>query len=519
MATKSASVFAPPRNKPKISLPQPSLAAGQPMPQIQTINRPVNLVDDEGNVHGRIGENPNGPERVQITPPPGPTNDPAGGPTYASGGTLLIGGGSQQSPGSISPPGVDPNIHPSQPQQQPQTQPPVRPSITSFNGGPSGALYNAQNNQIAARNNSLDLRAKVLDLKGANQPLQQAVYDAKGNLIQAQQQQTQAQTGYYQQQQQNEQARQQELEGISAASQNAPDLINAANAQDAYNSENRRDSQMGVAAPAEINLPPGYNGPRQAGIRPKIMTQEQRLNEKAGYEDPIRNNKLQIAQTIVSLQGQDVRRAELLASQAGLSLDEANQLVNQAQLQEDYSSIASSRTDLEAQQANIPPEPGMIKTKPEWGVGDKWVTTQEADQLQTQYQQNVQGPYSESLQNQGSNLAGVDVPKLLNSLPNNATFLQQHDVVTELIRRYQRAPYNLTLEQAVQKAYQDVQQELSGTKRTGGGVLVLPGQNGQPVNPSGTSAAQGNPAAAPTGTSSASGGPSSGGRYSEYTVN
>lgn len=512
------SMFAPPRNKPKISLPQPRLAAGQPMPQVQTINRPVNLVDDQGNVHGRLGDNPNGPEWARITPPPGPTNDPAGGPSYASGGDLLIGGDGGTQPQEVTPDGGaagnsytntigtgifgggwQPPQQPQQPQQWTNTGAPVptKPSITSIPLQPypnvNSGLLQAQQNQIAARNESLNTRAKTLDLKGAMQPQQQAVYDARGNVIRAQSQQNQQQKGYLQQVGQNEQQRLGELQGIYAASQNAPDLLNAANAQNAYSSENRRDSAMGVAPPAEVNLPPGYNGPRQAGVRPKIMTQEDRLKEKAGYEDPIRNQQLSIAKNIVDLQATDVQAAQLAAQQAGLTLDQANELVKRSQLDEEYAGIVSSRRDVEAQEAGLAPFAGAERwTDPQTGEG-RWVTPQEKDQLQTQYSENVQQPYRTQLQGQGSGLAAVHPSVLLNSLKAPAGWETQQ-IVEELARRYRQQGYDP--QAAAEAAWRDVQNEFL-TRRKAAGQLTEPG--GAPAGTTPAPVGSPSPASAPTG--------------------
>lgn len=518
----ASSLFSPPRNKPKISLSQPKLAAGQPMPQIQTINRPVNLVDDEGNVHGRIGEN--GQERVNITSSGLPTNDPAGGPNYASGGTLLIGGDAggygqkpvdpgQDVPGWGSmPPATAPqssgeypvpswNSQPVQwnPWNQPVTQgspagnqqpantaPPIqtKPSITSVplqqypdvNAG----LLDAQTQQIAARNATLDQRAKTLDLKGAMQPQQQAVYDARGNVIQGQIQQNQMQKGYLQQVGQEDATKLAEAQAIYRASQNAPDLLNVANAQNAYSSENRRDAQMGVSAPAEVNLPPGYNGPRQAGVRPKIMSQEDRLKEKAGYEDPIRGQQLSIAKNIVDLQATDVQVAQLAAQKAGLTLDQANELVKRSQLDEEYAGLISSRRDVEAQEAGMAPFPGDERwTDPQTGAG-RWVTPQEKDQLQAQYQQNVQQPYQSGLQNQGvlPQYQGLSIPQVLNTLPNDSTLgsPQAQPVLNALAQKLINE-HHLSPEAARQTAYELLIQEMA-SRRRGTGTLALPGQGG-----------------------------------------
>jgi len=511
----AASIFAPPRNRPKISLSKPTLAAGQPFQPIQTINRPVNLVDDEGNVHGRLGENPHGPEQVTVTPPPGATNDPAGGPDYASGGTLLIGGGGTQSEeastnpypstigtgifgGSWQPPASNPytatigtgvfgqNWQPpslvtTPQQQQPQGQPGW---WTNPATDPNATQFAAQQHQIDTRNSALDYRAKVLDAKSQNRPLIQAQNQAKQNVLNLQGQGNQLQKSYYQQQGMDEQARLGELQGIYSASQNTPDLMNVAQAKNAYSSENRRDSEMGVAPSAEVNLAPGANPPRIAGVRPKIKSQEEALQERAGYEDPIRAEKLQLAKNIVDLQITDVRAASLAAEQAGLTLSQANDLVEQAQLEADYAGIVSQRADISASAANLPPSPGLVKwTNPSDGVG-LWVTPEVQKQLETQA--SGRGPLTH--------------PQLLNTIPPN--FKDPADIsknpgvfdpiIAQITQDFVKQGYDQ--DTARNAAIAMVTQELNSRRSGGTLTLPAPGQQQTPVTPAPAGAPSNQPA-------------------------
>lgn len=514
----SRTVFSPPRNKPKISLAQPTLAVGQPMPQIQTINRPVNLVDDEGNVHGRLGENPNGPEKVTVTPPPGKTNDPAGGPYYASGGTLLIGGGTT-TPQEVTPDGGtssnpygqtigtgffsgnwSPQLAPAQPIQ---SQPSVAPVSPQY-GQTNTAIQQAQQQQLAAKQALLNSSRATLDARAQTMPLRTASNAAKGAVLSAQEQQNQMTKGVTQQEMGNDQTRLGELQGIYRASQNAPDLLNTAEATNRYRAEDRRASAMGVAPEAEVNLPPGYNGPRVAGVRPKIMSQEDRLREKAGFEDPIRNQQLQLAKDAVTLQSSDVRKAELAASRAGLTLEQANQMVNEAELAQSYSQLFENQSNLDVASATQPPFPGAVRSS----ITGNWLSPEDRDKEQIQYREGTLQPYQTQVQGQGSQLAAVHPTVLLNGLKAPYGYETQK-IVEELARRYRRQGFDA--EAAARAAWADIDNEFA-TRRKASGLppvdLNAPNQSQQPATTPWAPGNYGNvpvPAGAPSGQSSATG--------------
>lgn len=504
-------LFSPPRNKPKISLAQPTLAVGQPMPQIQTINRPVNLVDDEGNVHGRLGENPNGPEKITVTPPPGKTSDPAGGPYYASGGTLLIGGGTT-TPQEVTPDGGTssnpygqtigtgffsgnwaPQPAPAQPSQP---QPSIAPVFPQY-GQANTAIQQAQQQQLAAKQALLNSSRATLDARAQTMPLRTASNAARGAVLSAQEQQNQMTKGVTQQEMGNDQTKLGELQGIYGASQNAPDLLNTAETTNRYRAEDRRASAMGVAPEAEVNLPPGYNGPRVAGVRPKIMSQEDRLREKAGFEDPIRNQQLQLAKDAVTLQSSDVRKAELAASRAGLTLEQANQMVNEAELAQSYSQLFENQSNLDVASATQPPFPGAVRSS----ITGNWLSPEDRDKEQIQYREGTLQPYQTQVQGQGSQFAGLSVPQLLNTIPKiSGTELQNplyiEPVRKEFIRRFMQQGFNET--QATEAANALIQQELASRKSGLSPVdLNAPNQSQQPASPP--------PASAPSGQSSAAG--------------
>ncbi len=498
------------------------------MPMMQTtgqIPEPIDFVGrNTGMVHGTAGDNPNGPEEVSIKPTmPGPTGDPPGGPSYASGGSFLVGGypapqdptggnsytstigtgifgagwNPQQSGGGIQPPAVDPNVHPP---SIPQTRAPQIPGAYQYPatppagpnayGNPNAQTWQAQQQQqqaqqrqIDARNELLDYRARVLDAKGATQPAQDAYRSAKERTRGAEGVQNQMQRDYYGQQGQDEQQRLAELTAIRTAHGNLPDILNTAEAQNAYSSENRRDAAMGVAPPAEVQLPYDANPARMAGVRPKIMTQEQRLADNASYDDPVRAAKLALAQNAVSLQGTDVRAASLAAEQAGMTLEQANQMVEQAQQLADYSSIAAERTGLGVQQANQdlaaagrPPFPGAVEyVDPETGAS-QWVTPEEKgnrdfedsqrrtderrpamydqQQQQKQYEQEqrraVEGPIADLSDAAVLNLIGT--PSTLVNPGGQPRLATSEEVRALLVRRFMSPPHNLTLQAASELA-------------------------------------------------------------------
>lgn len=525
----ASSIFSPPRTKPKISIQQPTLAVGQPYVPPQVINRPVNLVDDEGNIHGRIGENPNGPEMVSIKPPPGPTNDPAGGPFYASGGNLLI-GNNWNNPDQESSPVIGtglPSLWTETPSWYNNTGPtnggptpppsynpypatigtgifsPPTPSSTPpvIIGGinpnnPNAQINNTQQHQIETSNAALDMKARVLDARGQALGANRGVQQANQNVLNLRGINNNMQRGVIQQEGANTQQRLQELQGIYRASQNTPDLMNVADATNQRNAENRRSSQAGVAPAAEVNLPPGYNGPRIAGINPKIMSQEERLTEKAGYEDPIRQQQLELAKNAVDLQSTDVTAARLAAEQAGMTLDEANNMVKRAELDADYSSIINQRASLEEEQAKQPPFAGaQLYTNPQTGEG-QWVTPWKAALLKRDDEKRlsslpIANKYSDSPH------WGAFSTTELESFFINKTMTEQ-EFRNELTKRGGLTPEQVEIE------VQDTKKRASKGgglgevgSITGSGVQTGPQQ--VPVTPKTT------PGAAPSGTNSSSG--------------
>lgn len=474
--------------KPKSGALEPTVPIGQPMPQMQRIPEPVDMVGRYTGIrHAALGDGTS-PETVQVVPQnPGQAviDNETGEASYASGGIFSIGpdlgnpwggiwgdnggGGSQASNpwgiwggrhrngpdtgpdyGRVFPQGGMWNYDPQQTygNGQQQSQQPIvldsgygQPSwfqqtygsgggqaayapSSRYSGDPTQALWQARNQGLAARynvygarglqlgaqQNALQAGLQVLNAQRGTLPYQTAQRQAQSRAIDLSALRNQSQRGVVQQAGANDQARLGELQGIYAASQNTPDILRAAEAQQGYNAEDRRDRSLGVSAPIDVTLAPGQTI-SQPGTRAAIQTQEQALTRRAGYLNPIRQAQLAIAQNAVALQDTDVRAAELEAQRAGLSLAEARQLVDEAQINQGYAQNEASAAGLgvsQAQQgqeraaideamAQQPPAPGLVVyTDPETGQS-QWVTPDERNRLQAQYQYGPYGDFTRGL--------------------------------------------------------------------------------------------------------------------------
>ncbi len=429
MATQS--MFKPPPG-PKISRPQPTVPIGQPMPAMQQIPEPVDGIGRyTGIKHFALGDG-GAPEVVHVTPTrprlPQPTGDAPGEVPYAQGGSFMVGPQITSDPGTptpqapafgdYAPPTFDPtnpssfggdesnyygdsatqygndNNRPSAPAPQPTYSPTgyqappasynnnyqapggvMPPPMTAPRIGPdpNQQMYNARQAQINAERNVYTTQAGV-----RNGP-QQDVYRATAGVNAATAQQNAAQADYLRQQQAEDQRRLGEIQGINAAHQNGPDIQRAAEAENAYAAEDKQDRALGVSAPATVQLPPGMAA--VAGVRPKIMTQEAFLSDRAQSADAEANQRLKLAQNVVSLMGTNVAQARQAASEAGLTLQEANDLVSQAR-------DAAGQAGLDVSQQQLGEEGKVLYTDPETGQGE-YMSQAEADQRKRDYERQV----------------------------------------------------------------------------------------------------------------------------------
>lgn len=436
----ATSTLFPTRTGPKIGRLQPTAVIGQPMPPMQTIPEPVDMIGRYTGIrHAALGDNPNGPEVVHVTPSrPGPAVGDAPGETpYAAGGTFIVGGdpGTPQPSNSGASTTNDPITG-----AAPAGGPPPPPSwgspwqdapVYNPNGGgnpvygppappdrvdPNQMLYNARQRQLQAeqarlqaqrnttgyQRNSIGAQRNVYNAETGTYGPQQAVYDAQGRVIQLSGQQNQMQRGYLQQEQAFNQQRAAELAAISAAKKNTPDLTRVAEAQNAYASENRRDSSLGVSAPAEVTLQPGQANNLPAGVRPKIRSQADVLTDQASENDQAQQAQLKIAQNIVSMQATDVAAARNAAEAAGLTLAEANQLVTRARNEAGMAGLDAQESSLDAtdlgydatqagydvQRLQLGEEGKVLYTDPYTGAGE-YISQAEADKRKMDYQDQI----------------------------------------------------------------------------------------------------------------------------------
>jgi hypothetical protein len=576
MATKS--MFAPPPG-PKISRPQPTVPIGQQMPPMQQIPEPVDGIGRyTGIKHFALGDG-GAPEVVHVTPTrprlPGPTGDAPGEVPYAQGGSFIVGpqiapdpgtptpqapafgdyapptfdptnpssfGGSESQyygsapapgpPQQITPPGGNGPFSapaPTQPAAQSYSPTGYQAPPASYNNGyvapvmpppmaaprigpdPNQQMYNARQAQINAERNVYTATAGV-----RNGP-QQDVYRATAGVNAATAQQNAAQADYLRQQQAEDQRRLGEIQGINAAHLNGPDIQRAAEAENAYAAEDKQDRALGVSAPATVQLPPGMAA--VAGVRPKIMTQEAFLSDRAQSADAEATQRLKIAQNVVQLQATNVAAARQAASEAGLTLQEANDMVSQAR-------DAAGLAGLDVSQQQLGEEGKVLYTDPETGQGEyvsqaeadrrkqdyqrqfalgqpgdvlytdpntgerSYMSQAEADQRkydyeqgltqqripQTYAQQQAAGAYATQAQGQGSELAGLSDAQVLNTIPANAGLAAQYQAYEELLRRFLVRHYSQ--DQAAQAAEALIQQEMASRTRGGGATVTPPAFGG-----------------------------------------
>ncbi len=230
------------------------------------------------------------------------------------------------------------------------------------------AVYDATGKQIVAQGSVLDAQAAALGPKAAQ-------IGAQGQVIDAQGAQTTAQRAAIQQNQQADTQRLAEQQSIQAAAKNTADQVAVARAQNERNNEAYKYTAAGLAQPIEVNT---ANGADQAGLAPgtvaKLQTQEQLKTTEASNAEKLRSIQLDQAQQIVNLAATDTAAAQQAAARVGLTVDQANLLVEQAQngaaragldvstasnnanqagLAVDAANIAASRAGNDVQQANL----------------------------------------------------------------------------------------------------------------------------------------------------------------------
>ena len=388
---------------------RPTVAAGTPMGAAampaptgmpdQQIPEPALVVGEQsGTVYSRFGDNPNGPEQVQVIPPAGPVPLRRGNMvrSFATGGTMEIGGNTavvrpltpeeqarinaqQASPGAnavATAPTTDPLVRQTQAREATQ--------------GANQAVINASQGVTAANNNVVNARA------GTIAPTQ-SVIDAGRGVAAATDQYIAGNRGYIQTRQQADAARLADEQAVQAARSNVADLTATARAQTDYNDQKYRFNVAGVTPDTEVQLPDGTNAQLGPGVRGKIMSQADLLANEQQSKEAIRAIELSQARNALDLVGTNVDAARNEAAKAGLTLDQAQLVVSQAQLEADRAGITLDQYQNQLSQARLnediagnKPAGQVLYTDPYTGRSE-YVTQAVADQRDFQYRNSAPG--------------------------------------------------------------------------------------------------------------------------------
>ena len=218
--------------------------------------------------------------------------------------------------------------------------------------GADRGVINAQAATIAPQNRQIDAAGNVLNARAGTIAPQRNVIGAQGRVIDAQEAQTQGQRGFIGQQQGANQARTTEEQGIQAAAANYADKNAIAQTLNARDNEAYKFTMAGLAQPREVETASGADeAGLPVGTRAKLETQEQILTRVAGANERLRSLALEGAQLAVQLLGTDVAAAQQEAARAGLTLDEAQLLVQQAQITEGQAGLDVDRSQIGVQEA------------------------------------------------------------------------------------------------------------------------------------------------------------------------
>lgn len=379
---------------------------------------PVHMIgEDTGTDYAVMGDNPMGPETLQVTPPANgramPAIQGAGPVSMARGGIATVGynptdedmygmepsqygttPAPNQNPAVASPGGggvasvvgavadAGQQVVDQVNKAQLLSEPAPQLGITGGGPDPLAIQYSANRALIGARSSNLDAQGRTIDANGnvvnareATLPYQQGVLDARtgvanavsgtfaptravinaeGNVISAQGKVTEGTRGYIGQQQQANKARMGETLGIQAAAANVTDKANVARTTRDRSARDYIFDMGGIERPNEIDVPEGQEGNvLPLGVRAKIKTQEEILTGKAKDSEAIRALQLDDAKLIVQLLGTDVEAAQQAAARAGLTLKEAQLLVDEAQNNATRAGIALDQSEMGVSRAQI----------------------------------------------------------------------------------------------------------------------------------------------------------------------
>lgn len=390
------------------------------MPRLDIPEKAYIVGAETGKIHAQLGDNPNGPETVTITPPGGsptrasigvPAGTPRGVQSFATGGSLTVGGGldpndpniqAQIASGDVY---FDPSSNSIQsrsgysspaPAPQTQVQGAPAPVANTVSTDPLEAQRQAQQAAIDARGGVAAATGAVNAAKGAVVPLTQAqinanagVVGAQGNqalanqgvvnatggtfapraaqigangqVIDAQAQQTAAQRAAIQQAQGVDAQRLANEQAVQAASVNYADKNAVAQAQNAQNNEAYKYQLAGLSQPVAVDTP---NGASSSNLRPgevaNLQTQQQLATTAQGNAEKINAIKLDQAQQIVALAGTDVAGAQQAAARVGLTVAQAQLLVDQAQNNAAQAGVNVQQAQNKAAQAGVAVDQGNL---------------------------------------------------------------------------------------------------------------------------------------------------------------
>jgi hypothetical protein len=331
---------------------------------------------------------------------------------------------------------------------------PTAASSTRRTGGDDGyyaqgAQLGAQQGQIAARQGVVQAGYGALQAGYATNAAQQGALGARMGTLGAQRGVLQAQQGtfgpaaavisanqgvnaaqgalinanrsYMQQRVGENQLQSGEFEAGLAAKNNVADQAAVAQARRFYAVKDARARSFGMAPEAEVSVPVGFKGRLGIGLRAAPTTQAEDVERTNKENQTRRGFKLEGAQLAVQLAGTNVDAARLKAAEVGLTLDQAQLVVQQAQnaagfagnaedvanvgvsrarlnedqaqlgvraagLREDEASIASNQADLNARIASRAPFPGAEKWTDPFTGRSEWMTPSEVDQRKYQYE-------------------------------------------------------------------------------------------------------------------------------------
>lgn len=569
-----------PRNVLKL---QPLKAVGEPNLQPpmlgNMIPEPTKIVGAQsGQTYAMLGDNPNGMEHVQVTPPPGPvtpeggqhpvsmagggdfyTGDPYLGGVRPTGGgvgtnyfypapnpqpysTTDFGPANQQGWGTNAPSGEVASSYMASPassgapqwnQQQADWLRALQRAQQQgvFNGQQQvydarGVAINSQIGSVRAQQGVLPYSYAVLRARQGLTPFQQGVINAQRGVLSASRAELAGQRGVIGQEQANNAQDLADYQALRSAQTNVADQTAVATEQQRRDVENQDYAKLGVSAPVDVLTAPGQEGTVAPGTRARLQTQADIVQQRNTDSQTVRASQLRAAQLAVQLQGTDVQAAQQAAQEAGLSLQEANLLVDQAQNNEQYAQLGARNAGYEADITNLGTaqasnnlgyaQLGLARTREDIAnlttpsdqgyqlytdpntLERSWLTPAEADARQYEYQTNLTRsriPQSYQTQQQATtyanqqqgDLGGLSEDDIVNMMvqgqqPTTGILGQNQDFFNQIVSYYQKKNPGISQEAAVYKAeqlVQDARDRIAAAQRSQGGSGPAP----TPVKP------------------------------------